>query len=170
MARTKEQNKRIIKGFIKKVLIITLIIYIIFNFVFGFFVVYNNDMSPKVIASDLLLYYRLDKDYYVGDVIVLKANDEKYVLRIVAGPNDKVEITEDEQLIINGSYQSESNIFYKTGEYEDSKIKFPLQLKDNEYFVLGDLRQGAKDSRYFGPITKDDILGKVFSLFRRSDF
>ena len=45
-----------------------------------------------------------------------------------------------------------------------------MKLKENEVFVLGDMRKGAKDSRYFGPVEKEEIKGKVFALYRRSKF
>ena len=44
----------------------------------------------------------------------------------------------------------------------------PLTLADDEYFILCDYREGAKDSRYFGPICGNEIKGKVITLIRRS--
>ena len=154
--RVDVSNKNAIKSFIKKLLLIILVLWLLFTFIFGFFVVYNDDMFPKMVSSDLLVYYRLDRDFYVGDVVVLNKNDANYVLRIVASGGDEVDISKEGQLIVNGAYQSEANIFYPTGEYEQTEveIKFPIKLKENEVFALGDMRRGAKDSRYFGPIEK----------------
>lgn len=165
-------NKNAIKSFFKKLLMIIVVLYFLFTFIFGFQVIYNDDMFPKMVPSDLLIYYRLDKEFYVGDVVVVGKNDADYALRIVASGGDEVDISDEGQLIVNGSYQAETNIFYPTGEYEETAvdIKFPMKLKENEVFALGDMRRGAKDSRYFGPVEKNEIKGKIFALYRRSKF
>ena len=165
-------NKNAIKSFFKKLLMIVVVFYFLFTFVFGFQVIYNDDMFPKMGPSDLLIYYRLDRDFYVGDVVVVDKNDANYTLRIVASGGDTVDISEEGQLIVNNSYQAETNIFYPTGQYDqtETKVTFPMKLKENEVFVLGDMRKGAKDSRYFGPVEEEEIKGKVFALYRRSNF
>ena len=63
---------------------------------------------------------------------------------------------------------AESNIFYKTPAYEGA-VAYPLTLSSGEYFVLGDFREGAKDSRYFGPIERKEIKGKVLVVLRRKE-
>ena len=170
--RVDVSNKNAIKSFFKKLFLIILVLWLLFTFVFGFFIVYNDDMFPKMVPSDLLMYYRLDRDFYVGDVVVVGKDDADYALRIVASGGDEVDISKEGQLIVNGSYQAETNIFYPTGEYEETsrEISFPIRLKENEVFALGDMRRGAKDSRYFGPVEKDEIKGKIFALYRRSGF
>ncbi|WP_394022589.1 signal peptidase I [Anaerococcus martiniensis] len=170
--RVDVSNKNAIISFFKKLLLIILVLWLLFTFVFGFFVVYNDDMFPKMVPSDLLMYYRLDRNFYVGDVVVVGKNEADYALRLVASGGDEVDISKEGQLIVNGSYQAETNIFYPTGEYDETaeEIKFPLKLKENEVFALGDMRRGAKDSRYFGPVDRDEIKGKVFALYRRSKF
>ena len=170
--RVDVSNKNAIRSFVKKLLLIILVLWLLLTFIFGFFVVYNDDMFPKMVPSDLLMYYRLDRNFYVGDVVVVGKNDADYALRLVASGGDEVDISKEGQLIVNGSYQAETNIFYPTGEYDETteEIKFPLKLKENEVFALGDMRKGAKDSRYFGPVEKEEIKGKVFALYRRSNF
>ncbi|WP_296140411.1 signal peptidase I [uncultured Anaerococcus sp.] len=170
--RVDVSNKNAIISFFKKLFLIILVLWLLFTFVFGFFVVYNDDMFPKMVPSDLLMYYRLDRNFYVGDVVVVGKNEADYALRLVASGGDEVDISKEGQLIVNGSYQAETNIFYPTGEYDETaeEIKFPLKLKENEVFALGDMRRGAKDSRYFGPVDRDEIKGKVFALYRRSKF
>lgn len=165
-------NQNAIRRFLRKLLLIALVFYLIFTFIFGFQVVYNDDMFPKMVPSDLIIYYRLDRNFYAGDVVVVGKNDTNYTLRIVAGGGDEVDISKEGQLIVNGSYQAETNIFYQTGEYDQTEVevKFPMKVKENQVFVLGDMRKGAKDSRYFGPVKKEEIKGKVFALYRRSRF
>ena len=93
---------------------------------------------------------------------------EVYVSRIIAGPGDTVEINESERPIVNGNAVVESNIFYSTPEYAGF-VDYPVTLGDGEYFVLSDYRQGAADSRFFGPVQQNDILGVVITVARRNN-
>ena len=81
---------------------------------------------------------------------------------------DTVEVTEDAQLVINGSYVAESDIYYSTPRYE-SEVTYPVELEENQVFILCDYREGARDSRYFGPVEESEIKGKVITIIRRSE-
>jgi len=86
----------------------------------------------------------------------------------VAKGGDKVEVTDDSTLKINDSTMIESDIFYSTPKYEDY-VEYPLKLQEDEYFILCDYRNGARDSRYFGAVKKNEIEGKVITIIRRSN-
>ena len=135
--------------------------------VFGFFSAPNNDMSPNIKAGDLMLYYRLAHGYSAQDIIVLNKNKTTYVGRIVAKSGDTIDITDSEQLVINGSVMSEDNVYAPTPRIEGT-ITYPLTLGENEYFVLSDGREGGEDSRYYGVISENDVNGKVVTLMRRN--
>ena len=62
---------------------------------------------------------------------------------------------------------TEENIFYTTPAY-DSEVEYPLTLKEDQYFILCDNREGAKDSRSFGAVDTSEIKGKVITIVRRS--
>ena len=128
----------------------------------------NEDMMPRISSGDLLLYYRLQQSFVSGDVIVFQKDGKRYVGRLAAHGGDTVEITEDAQLSVNGSTVIENDIYYSTPRYE-SGITYPVTLANNEVFVLCDYREGAKDSRYFGPVSKSEIKGKVITIVRRSN-
>lgn len=44
-----------------------------------------------------------------------------------------------------------------------------MKLGEDEVFLLGDYREGAKDSRYFGPVKRGEIKGIVMTAVRRSE-
>ncbi len=90
-----------------------------------------------------------------------------FICRVVAGPGDTVEITEDETLVINGNVIFESGIFYPTPRYEGF-VDYPLTLGENEYFVLADRRNGGADSRFFGCVAREEIKGTVITILRRN--
>lgn len=117
--------------FIHAFLIVT-ILWLMFGFICGLATAPNNDMSPQIKTSDLLLYYCLEKTHSAQDVVVLMKNDTRYVGRIVASPGDTVEVTEDETLVINGNTVNESNIYTPTQMYEGSPISaraYPILIK-----------------------------------------
>ena len=62
----------------------------------------------------------------------------------------------------------ENDIFYDTPQYESDTV-YPLTLNSGEYFILGDQRGNAKDSRYFGAVKDKEIKGRVITVLRRSD-
>ena len=91
-----------------------------------------------------------------------------FICRVVAKPGDTVEISEGERLMVNGNSMIETNIFYNTPEYEGF-VNYPLTLGENQYFVLADYRNGGADSRFFGPVNGEDILGTVITILRRNN-
>jgi len=91
-----------------------------------------------------------------------------FVCRVVAGPGDTVEIGEGDRLVVNGNSMIESNIFYSTPEY-GGFVEYPLKLGEGQYFVLADSRNGGADSRFFGAVNTDDILGTVITIVRRNN-
>ena len=116
-------------------------------------------MSPKIAEGDLLIYYRLDKNYELGDAVVVK-NNKNNVYRIVAKAGQTVDINERGELLIDG-YPEENQAFYETKLEEDSQIKFPYTVEEGKLFVMNDYRLETKDSRAFGTIFADSILGKI---------
>lgn len=156
-----------IRSFFFKLIMMVLLLWILFGVLFGITPMRNNDMSPRISAGDLLLYYRLDENYRTNDVVVFEKDGTEYTGRIVGKGGESVEITEDAQLKVNGSSVIETDIFYSTPRYEEG-IEYPVELAEDEYFILCDYRNGAKDSRYFGPVSRSEIKGKVITILRRS--
>ena len=139
-------------------LIIVLVVWIAFGFVFGIMLAPNKDMYPNINAGDMLLYYRLERDILSQDVIVFKKNKTTYIGRVIAREGDTVEIT--------NSIVAESNVFFSTSKYEGFQ-EYPVTLKKDEFFVLADMREHGEDSRYFGPVKRSEVKGKVITLLRR---
>ena len=148
----------------------TFIIFIAITllFVFGICRCGDNMMSPAFKDGDIVVYYRLEKEYSQSDTVVVEKSGETQVRRIVAKGGDKVDITEN-GLLINGYPQQEKDIFKDTLPYKKG-ITFPITLKKDEYLVLGDNRTIAKDSRIYGVVKEKEIKGSVITLIRRRGF
>lgn len=149
---------------LSRAVLIALVAWIAFS---QFFLLMQNrgqDMFPAVKDGDLVIAYRLQKDYEKDDLVVYLRNGEHCVGRIAARAGDYVNITEDGALLVNGTVQS-GEIVYPT--YPKENIVYPYAVPDGTVFILADYRTQAQDSRDFGPVETKDIEAKVLSLLRR---
>jgi len=101
-----------------------------------------------------------------GDVVVFRYPKNPsvfYIKRIIGLPGEKIEISGGEVKIFNqenprGFILNESDYLSQSEETQGDQI---LQLSEEEYFVMGDNRKYSSDSRSWGSVPKDDIIGKV---------
>ena len=159
-----EETKKLL-SMISSLVILFIVLWITFAFILG--MAPNDDMKPRISAGDILVFYRIDKDASLNEVVVLKKNDTDYVGRVVARGGDEVDITKEGNLVVNGNMVIEDDIYFSTPYYEGF-LEYPLTLKENEFFILADKREGGEDSRYYGPVKLKEIKGTVIGLFRRA--
>ena len=108
----KQRKRKILEkqdmiSFFKKFIIIIICVYFIINFIYGIVFVEGQAMYPSVRDGDVVVYFRLDSNYQVGDIVSVRKNKESYILRIVAKEGDVVDVTEDGELYVNGNLQQE---------------------------------------------------------------
>ena len=151
---------------ITKISLLVLILWLLFGVCFAVFQNSNDGMKPTIRQGDLILSYRLDKTYAFHDLVALEQDGKKQVSRVVAVEGDTVDIDE-EGLKVNGTYIQEAEIQEKTERYTEG-VTFPITLKKDEIFLLGDAREHVTDSRIYGAVNKRDTLGKVVTLLRRN--
>lgn len=144
-------------------------IYIAFGVLIGVFLS-NNVITKANVVGDSMIPTYYDGDTVVinrlaeierGDLVVVKEEDDKYVIkRIVGMPKDTIQI-KDGMVFIDGDFYKEDYINEGNKDYESGVAEDLLELGEDEYFMLGDNRSVSRDSRTIGPITKDQIVGKV---------
>jgi len=150
-----------------KIVIIVMIAILLFTFIFGVHRNVGASMNPAVKDADMVLFYRLDKEYVAKDILILQFEGEQQACRVVATAGDTIDITE-EGLVINGAVQQEEYGIPKTTRYEDG-VDFPLTVGEGEVFVLADNRVNATDSRIYGAVSIKDTLGKAIIILRKRD-
>lgn len=168
MTQQKKSIKEDLIFLLLKIAIFIILLAMMFLFVFGIYRCSDNMMDPAFKDGDLAIYYRLQNEYHSSDMVVLEKDGEMQIRRIIAKSGDSVEITE-EGLKINGYLQQEAGIYTETLPYTEG-ISFPLIVGRDEYFVLGDNRTNAKDSRIYGTVSKEEIKGTVITLLRHRGF
>ena len=119
----------------------------------------GNSMRKTLADGDILLLYKMAK-FERNDIIVLdeKEDEEIIIKRIIALPGETIKI-QNGKIYINDKEYNDEFAYGDTSDYEQ------VTLGENEYFILGDNRLISKDSRYFGTITEDEIIGKVVFRF-----
>ena len=94
-----------------------------------------------------------------GDVVVVSEEGTNLIKRVIGMPGDTIYITSD-GVYINDELYSED--YLKDGEtFFGGQLSDPITLSEDEYVVLGDNRWVSRDSRTFGPVSRDQIVGVV---------
>ena len=125
-------------------------------------------MLPTYASGDRTVVDRRDWiDYQRDDVIILRypgdPNHHQYIKRIVAIPGDTYEITAG-QLYVNNAPVYEP--YLAPGTTTNPPIG-KRTLGADEYFTLGDNRPVSNDSRFFGPIHRRYIIGRVVTTLAK---
>ena len=89
--------------------------------------------------------------------------DVNFIKRIVAGPGDKITI-EDGHVVRNGKRQAEPFI-RPCGGGEGCDLTTPITIPKGYYFMMGDNRGASDDSRFWGPVPRDWIIGNAFATY-----
>ena len=151
---------------LSKIVAIILTFILLFTFVFGICRYQDASMYPAIKDGDLVFFYRYGPDHYLPqDVVAVRLAGELQFRRVVATAGDTVDIA-DNRLVINGAPQQEPGILVKTDRYQEG-ISFPLVVPEGQVFLLGDNRIESIDSRIYGCVEIEDILGKVMMLIRK---
>ncbi|MDA1337383.1 MAG: signal peptidase I [bacterium] len=168
------------KGFLQfvfeigKVVVIALVIVVPLRlFVFQPFLVKGDSMEPNYHTGDYLIIDQLSYRFHSperGEVVVLKFpfdTTQRFIKRIVGLPGETVEV-KDGKVVIYGKEDENG----RDAIVLDESIYLPLDLAtpgsvridlaEQEYFVLGDNRPFSSDSRKWGILEKNLIVGKVF--------
>ncbi len=150
-------------GVIRRIRLLTglaALLLVTFAFVLGVALPADGGMAPDWNKNSPVLILRLDRNCRRGEVVCVRLPEGGTVLRrVVAVSGDTVEVRGG-AVYINGLAERGNYSFTRTEAAADGP-RYPLLLRQGEFFVLADRREILADSRSFGLLTEKDILGKV---------
>lgn len=133
----------------------------------------RNSMSPALIKGDYILISKFSKPNK-GDIVAIKSpsQDNKLIIsRVIAGEFDTVEI-KSKTVYINGKKFSKNRKALKSPTILPMKFSFrdnmpPVKLGSREYFLISDNFDNSYDSRTFGKVPEDMIIGKILYIYKK---
>ncbi len=173
--RKKEKRQKLPHSIFDAVELIAItlaILLLVTSFLFRLSVVSGGSMSHTLESGDRLLISDLLYTPKNGDIVVLQMPDEiteRYsqlekgeavIKRVIAVGGQTVEI-KNSVVYVDGQALSEPYVFFDE-THDDTKANMqPITVSDGCVFVMGDHRNNSFDSRYFGEVDADIIIGKV---------
>ena len=153
---------------VKIVIIAAIIVAPIRYFLFQPFFVRGQSMDPNFENGDYLIIDELSyrfREPKRGEVVVFKSpqnSSQRFIKRIVGLPGETVEIKDGKVIIYDPGLLPQvldESSYLSLGLITLGDVK--VTLEEDEYFVLGDNRDFSLDSRRFGPLSQDKIIGRV---------
>lgn len=158
--------------YVKMIIFVVVFVFIINNFLIINANIPSESMENTIMTGSQILGNRLSylkENPHRYDIVIFKYPDNEaklFIKRIIGLPGETVEIR-DGKVYINGQEEPLDDSYIP----EPMEGSFgPYEVPENCYFMLGDNRNGSKDSRFWDNtyVKKDQILGKA--VFRYYPF
>lgn len=155
------------------VLLAAALAFVFRSYLFASYIVEGESMEPTLYDGNMMMVNKVVYDLSEVDrfdVIVFHANKRTdYVKRVIGLPGDKITYKND-KLYVNGKYIEEDflDAFKKVSDEKPYTNDFTLKgttgkstVPKGKLFVMGDNRDNSLDSRKFGFVSMDKLVGKV---------
>ena len=121
----------------------------------------GTSMEPTLVNGDIVLLTKTT-NFGRGELCGFSWNNKLLIKRVIGLPGDWIEIDTDGTVYLNGEKLDEP--YAQQLSMGECDLEFPFQVPQEQYFVLGDMRESSIDSRntLIGCVEKDQIVGKVF--------
>ncbi len=157
---------------VAETILLAVLIWLLVNFATARYVVDGNSMEPNLHTGQFLIisrlsYLEIGQRYELGspqrgDVVVFHYPDnprDDYIKRIIGLPGETVTI-EGGQVYINGELLNEP--YLPPGTLLGRQYHGKWVVPEGSYFVLGDNRANSSDSRRWGMLERQHIIGKAW--------
>ena len=91
-------------------------------------------------------------------------SDQNFIKRIVATPGDRLSVRNGHP-VVNGKMATNEDFILPCGNGGACNLPLPITIPPDHYFMMGDNRGSSDDSRFWGPVPRDWIIGKAFATY-----
>ena len=158
--RQKAYNKAL-RGTVYVLTIVAAVAVLIATLVLPVLQIEGTSMEPTLSNGDIVLLTKTPR-FNRGDLCGFTWNNKLLIKRVIGLPGDWIEIDTDGDIYLNGEKLDEP--YVQQIALGECDLEFPFQVPQEQYFLVGDMRESSIDSRnsLIGCIAKDQIVGKVF--------
>jgi signal peptidase I len=159
-------------------------VFFVMTFLLQSFVIPTGSMEDTLLIGDHLLVDKVSYSRSLGSldslvfpqqeikrgmIVTFKSPaemDKEYVKRVIGLPGETIRI-KDKKVFINDLPLDEPYTFFKDSDVLNSyRDNFPeYRIPGNQYFCMGDNRDNSFDSRFWGPVHHDLIIGKPWRIY-----
>ena len=158
--RQKAYNKAL-SGTIYVLTIVAAVSVLIATLILPVLQIEGTSMEPTLANGDIVLLAKTT-NFDRGELCGFSWNNKLLIKRVIGIPGDWIEMDTDGTVYLNGEKLDEP--YTDQLAVGECDLEFPFQVPQEQYFVMGDMRESSIDSRntLIGCIEKDQIVGKVF--------
>lgn len=158
--RQKAYNKAL-RGTVYVLTIVAAVAVLIATLVLPVLQIEGTSMEPTLSNGDIVLLAKTTR-FDRGELCAFTWNNKLLVKRVIGLPGDWIEIDTNGTIYLNGEKLDEP--YVQQLAFGKCDLEFPFQVPQEQYFVVGDMRESSIDSRnsLIGCISKDQIVGKGF--------
>lgn len=153
-------GRRLLREIIETVLL-TVVIFVVINTLTGRFRIEGPSMRPTLYEGQYLIINKIEYKLHPprrGDIVVFhhpEIPNRDLIKRVIGLPGEMVEMRQG-RVYVDGVMLKEPYVVNATG------FSYGIELGPDDFFVLGDNRPNSEDSRKWGVVKQDQIVGKAW--------
>ncbi|MEN9389331.1 MAG: hypothetical protein RLY61_415 [Candidatus Parcubacteria bacterium] len=128
----------------------------------------GTSMEPTLHDKEMIIAEKLSSKMAKlerGDIVVFKQPENRTIFvikRIIGLPGETIHLQQDEPVSVNGKGLTEKYLIEET-PYTGEEIT--VTVPPDAFYLMGDNRKNSTDSRKWGPIPQEDVIGKAVLVF-----
>ena len=159
--RWKKAYPKALSGTIHVLTMVAAVAALIATLVLPVLQIEGTSMEPTLKNGDIVLLTKTTA-FGRGDICGFAWNNKILIKRVIGIPGDWIEIDTDGTVYRNGEKLDEP--YAEQIAFGECDLEFPFQVPQEQYFVLGDMRESSIDSRntLIGCVENEQIIGRIF--------